>query len=540
MNGLTEFLKSLGPSRIVALAAVMAALLGFFGYIGMRVSEPRMALLYNDVGVEDAGKIISQLEVMNVPYEQKGDGTTIFVPEDQVLRLRINLAEMGMPAGGVVGYEIFDNADALGTTSFVQNLNRARALEGELARTIGSISGIRAARVHLVLPERELFSREKKEPTASIVLKVDGAGISRSQVKAIQHLVSSAVEGLNPNKVSIVDERGTLLATGEGDEMLGLASSAIDERNLAYETRLRKQVEDIVSSVVGEEKSRVQVVAELDFNRVTKTSDAFDPEGQVVRSTLTVEENNSSIENQNNDGVTVGNNLPNANAPAENGPTNQTTNSRTEETVNYEISRTTKTEVMEAGRIKRLSVAVLVDGSYQAANDGSTVYQPRTEAELEKIATLVRSAIGYDADRGDQVEVVNLQFAPTALPEPVEVEEPFLGLTKADYMRIGELSVMAILTILVLLTVVRPLLRRVIHGDKPKPALAAPSGNPMLTGPGDQQPLQIPDDSIEHMIDIAKVEGKVKSSSVKKVGELVASHPEESLSILRSWLHESA
>jgi flagellar M-ring protein FliF len=558
VEGFTEFLKTLGPARILSLGLVAAGLIGFFAFIGIRVTEQPMSLLYSELTADDASGIITELEAQEIPYELRGDGTKIFVPQDRALRLRMTMAEHGLPSGGAVGYEIFDNSDALGTTSFVQNLNYLRALEGELARTIRAIDRVKSARVHLVLPEREVFSRERRDPSASIVLRIAGEQLSRNQISSIQHLTASAIDGLSPSNVSIVDEKGNLLASGAKGEDGGLLSTSLDERNVAYEGRIQAQIAKIVESIVGPDSARIQVTAELDFNRITRTSDMFDPEGQVVRSTQTVEESNSSSDGVANDGVTVGNAVPGAGLDGEGANGSRDQANRTEETVNYEISRTTQTEVIEAGSVKRLSVAVAVDGIYSEAADGTMTYAPRTEEELTKITALVRSAIGFNQERGDIVEVVNIQFAARRVPEPLpEIEEPFLGLTKADYMRMGETGVLALISLLVLLLVVRPLVRGIIN-PTPSPEQLALAGVPggvegavAITGPDGQPQLPAPDgeagavtgdsepkSAVEQMIDIAQVEGKVKESSVNKVGELIANHPDETMSILRSWLHE--
>lgn len=558
MNNFSNLLRSLGVVRLAVLGLVAVGLLVFFAFIALRFSTEPKALLFSDVGVEDAAKMVAELDAAKVPYELRGDGSMIYVPQTEVLRLRMMLAEKGLPSGGTVGYEIFDNADALGTTSFLQNINHLRALEGELARTIRAIDGIQGARVHLVLPERELFSRERREPTASIVLKVNRDALSAQQVKAIQYLVASAVDGLAPGRVSIVDERGTLLASGAGDDGQAIFASSVDERRTGYESRLRTHLENIIQRVVGADKARVEVTAQMDYNRITQTSDLFDPNGQVVRSTQTVEDTSSSTDGAKNDGVTVGNNLPNANlggTDAESG-SKQATN-RTEETVNYEISRTTKTEVLEPGRVKRLSVAVLVDGSYTQGEDGATVYTPRSQPELDKIEALVKSAMGFDEARGDQLEVVNLQFAPR--PEldagTAASEEPagFMGFTRADIMRLVELGVLAVLALVAMFFVARPLLAKtgVLSGATGRLALpgiagaAGAEGQMALAGPegadASAGALPSPEQLNEDMlIDIAQVAGKVKQSSVRKIGELVSNHPDESISILRSWLHETA
>lgn len=558
LSNLQNLVKSLGPARLAVLGLVGAALFGFFAVIVANYSGEPKALLFSDVNVADASKMVEALDQMKVDYTLKGDGTQIYVPESQVLRLRMQLAEKGLPAGGTVGYEIFDNADALGTTSFIQNINHLRALEGELARTIASIDGISSARVHLVLPERELFSRDKRDPTASIVLKLATRALSAQQVKSIQYLVSSAVEGLTPGHVSIVDERGALLATGMGDDGQAMITATAEERRIAYERRLRGHVENIVGRVVGAGGARVEVTAQMDMTRVVKTSDLYDPDGQVVRSTQTVEDTSSSQNGTRNDGVTVGNNLPNANqAGAGDGATSRDAANRTEETVNYEISRTQRTETKEPGRVERVSVAVLVDGTYTTAPDGTKTYQPRGQEELTKIATLVKSAIGFDEKRGDKVEVVNLQFAAPKTVEAVSSAGPapeggMLGLGKADLMRIGEMAMIALLALVAMFFVLRPLIARLgfvkvapssaeaqlalADGtETPVAAIAGPAGE------GESGSLEGNEHLTEDMmIDIAQVAGKVKQSSVRKIGELVNNHPDESLSILRTWLHEPA
>src|SRR5580693_4400076 len=361
----------------MAMVAVTAALIGFFAFVIMRVTTPQMTTLFTDLSLEDSNAVIKDLERQAIPFEIRNDGAIILVPKDKVTRLRMKLAEGGLPKGGGVGYEIFDKSDALGTTSFVQNINHLRALEGELARTIRAIDRIQAARVHLVLPERPLFARETPEPSASIVVRVRGT-LEPQQIRAIRHLVASAVNGLKPQRVSIVDEAGRLLADGSGTDDFGEVSA--DERRASFEKRLRDQVEAIVSSVVGPGRARIQVSADFDFNRITETSDKFDPEGRVVRSSQTREET-SATESRDNQ-VPVGNEIPGGGnqrqqqgaAPDANAqPRDQ--NKKSEEIVNYEISKTTKTEVIEGGRINRISVAVLVDGVYGKDNKGDIVYQ---------------------------------------------------------------------------------------------------------------------------------------------------------------------
>jgi flagellar M-ring protein FliF len=537
VQGVVDFIKTLGATRIGAMAAVTAALIGFFAFTILRFTAPHMTPLFTDLSVEDSSAILKELDRQAITYEIRNEGAVVMVPSDRVTRLRMKFAEDGLPKGGGVGYEIFDKSESFGTTSFVQNINSLRALEGELSRTIRALDRVQAARVHLVLPERPLFSRDKVEPSASIVLKVRGT-LDASQVRAIRHFVASAVNGLKPERVSIVDEAGRLLADGAaGDDATGTTA---DERQVALERRLRQQVEDIVTKIVGPDRARVQVNAEFDFNRITQTSDRFDPEGRVVRSTQTREESAGLPDNQGQ--VTVGNELPGAQNGQNGAPREQT--KKSEEIVNYDISRQTETKVIEGGRINRISVAVLVDGTYTKNDKGEPVYQERSKEELDRIATLVRSAIGFDQRRGDQVEVVNLRFAevPTnTINEPTGIWA-MLQFTKEDIMRFVELGVMLMLGIVVLLLVIRPLVRRIITPDKlalaaPGPALPEPAGVPQLA---DDHAVQAKPSHTSKMIDIAQVQGQVHAQSVQKVGDLADRNPNETASIIRQWLHESA
>jgi flagellar M-ring protein FliF len=546
VQGLLEFARTLGAPRIAAMSAVTIALVGFFAFLILRVTAPQMTPLYTDLSYEDSATIVKELERQGVAYELRNDGNVVMVPQDKVARLRMALAGEGLPKGGSIGYEIFDKSDALGTTSFVQNINNLRALEGELARTIRSLDRVVAARVHLVLPERPLFSRDKVEPSASIVLKVRGT-LDAQQVRAIRHLVASAVNGLKPQRVSIVDEAGRLLADGAGDSD-SPGEVSVDERRVAFEKRLRDQVDAIVTSVVGPGRARTEVSADFDFNRVTQTSDKYDPEGRVVRSSQTREETSASNEGRENQ-VTVGNEIPGGNQrqtpTPEAAPTPRDQSRKSEEIVNYEISKTTKTEVIESGRVNRISVAVLVDGTYGKNDKGDITYQPRSKEELDQIAALVRTSIGFDQKRGDQVEVVNLRFAETpAMPisEP-SGWLPALQFTKDDIMRAIEMVVMGLLGFVVLLMVVRPLVRRMLAPEERALAALPPAMGSSAVATGDVaaavNAVKAEPSQAAKMIDIAQIQGQVHAQSVQKVGELADKNPTEAVSIIRQWMGEN-
>lgn len=550
MNGLVQQFSKFGAGRLAAMLMVTAALIGFFGFVIFRFSQPSMGVLYTDLSLQDAAQVAKDLDARNIKYETRGDGQTILAPRDAIPRLRMELASKGLPSGGGVGYEIFDKGDAFSSTSFVQNINHLRALEGELTRTIRSLGRVQNARVHLVMPERKLFERDREPPRASIVLKLRG-DLESGQIRAIRHLVASAVEGLKPERVSIVDEGGRLLADGAQGEN-GAAGAGVDERQSAMERRLKAQIEEIVASVVGSGRARIQVNAQLEMNRIESRSETFDPESRVARSTQSRTETSQSTEAR-EQGVSVGNELPGAAGQGGQGGGPREASNKNEEVTNFEISRTTRTEVLEGGRLKRLSVAVLVDGVYQrpAAAGGEPTYQPRTQEELDRIGALVRTAIGFDRTRGDQVEIVNLRFADAPISGEIKetgMIQQMLAFTKEDLLRAIELGVIALLTLIVLLTVVRPLLKQVLAPDAKRqapnsdngggpPALTA-DGQPMIAGPAGAAGQAIPDTPSERMLALAQIKGQIKAQSVDKIGNMVQQNPTDSIAVIRSWVHE--
>ncbi|GLQ56691.1 flagellar basal-body MS-ring/collar protein FliF [Devosia nitrariae] len=525
------------------MATVAVLMLGFFAFLVMRASTPSLAPLYSELSIEDSSAIVAELQAQNIPYELRGTGDTILVPRDQITTLRMQLAGEGLPTRGQVGYEIFDDQNTLGATSFVQGINNVRALEGELARTITSLARIQAARVHLVLPERELFRRERKDPSASIVLTVRGE-LTAGEIRAVQHLVASAIEGLTPNRVAIVDGAGRLLAAGTGDDRNGVIAGEAAELTLAHENRLRTRLEDMLANVVGPGRARVEVTAELDMNRSTTTSEIFDPESQVVRSSQLREEANSAT-GPGSQQVSVADELPGAseNATADGATSEQ--GSTTEEVTNYEISRTTETAVTEAGGIKRLSVAVVVDGVYADNGNGVSTYQPRSNEDIERIATLVRSAIGYSETRGDTVEVINMQFAERRDLEVGTSEPGLLDFTRDDLVRFAEMAVTLLIALALVLFIMRPLLKRVL-APEPQP-LALPPGaelghNHMAGANGELLP-EIPEeprDKTPAWVANARSMGETQLQTLKTVGTLVEENPKQAALIVRGWLNDAA
>lgn len=556
VTALGQFLKSFGAGRVAAMGVVTLALIGFFAFVIIRFTTPAMVPLFTDLSPQDASAVVKELDSQNVRYELKNDGAGILVPKDEVARLRMRLAEQRLPAGGSVGWEIFDKGDGFSATSFVQNVNHLRALEGEISRSIKALDRVVSARVHLVVPERPLFTRDAPQPSASIVIRARGE-LGQGEVRAIRHLVASAVQGLKPEKVSLVDEGGRLLADGaEGEDA---ADATADERGQALEKRLRERVEAIVGRVVGADRARVEVRAEIDRTKSTQTSDTFDPESKVARSTQTREENQQSTQPADQQ-VTAANQLPNAAAQTAAQQGAKDASAKNEEVVNYEISRTTRTETQDGGRVKRLSVAVLVDGVYARAQNGDVSYAPRAQEELDRIGALVRAGVGFDAARGDTVEIVNLRFAdiPGASAGDAGAASWF-DFTRADIMRAIELGVLALLSLLVLLVVVRPLVKKTM-GEGSAGALAAPGAAATAAaayagGPGagaDAMAAQIGDqvaagqmaiaavDGVGRRLAAAEAAGRLKAESIDKIGELVRGDPATSANMIRRMMQEPA
>jgi flagellar M-ring protein FliF len=541
VNSFLETLKQLGPARLAIMGAVLAGLMIFFVFVSLRVSTTEMGLLYTDLSTLDSSAIAAKLEETQIPYEISQDGTRVMVPDTEVGRARMLLAEAGLPNGGSMGYEIFDQQSGFGTTNAVQNINAVRALEGELARTISALDPVRSARVHLVLPQRELFARETRPASASVAIGLrPGKRLEREQIAAIQSLVASAVPELKMESVSIIDQTGTLLARG-GESSEAQATLKAEELRLKQEQRLIQTIEDLVGRTVGYGKVRASVSAELNFDRVSTAEELYNPEQQVARSTQTTEENAQERE-PGEDNVTVENNLPGVDGAGAGDAAPTSTSNRIEEVTNFEISKTVRNTVREGGDVRRLSVAVLVDGTYTTAEDGTRTYQPRTDAELDKIAALVRSAVGFDAERGDTLEIVNMQFAEIDTSEDLP-DNTILGFDKNKLLDVAEVVTVAIMIILVILLVLQPMVGRLLAAqggtgldeEEEKELLTAGPRPPALQAPDQFEPASFRSEE-DSMIDVQKVEGKVKASAVKKVEDIVDAYPAETVSVIRSWM----
>ncbi len=528
------------------MGAVALGMLGMLALMMLHTGSEPMALLYGDLDLRDSAQMVDQLQRQHIPYRVVGNGSQILVAADQVADARLGLAKSGLPASGSIGYEIFDRSDGLAATEFQQQINQTRALEGEIARTLSAMRGVRSVRVHLVLPHREPFARNGQDAQASVMLTMAGAAqLDHEGVQAILNLVAAAVPGLRPQNIAIIDARGDLLA--RAGQPVGAAASAMstEEVRRGTELRLARAVEEMLERSLGAGHVRAEAAVRMNFSKVNETQERFDPEGQVTRSTQTV--NSTSKSTEPSPAVSVQNNLPNADAGQQSTGSQE---GRQEETTNYEISKSVRTLIKDQPEIDRVSLAVMVDGIDSAGPDGKPVWQPRAAEELDRITSLVKTAIGYDEKRGDHVEVASMRFAKEATA-PAEVNG-ILGmkLEKADLLHLAQTVLFGLIGIVALLVVLRPMVLRITAmapsaigsgGGAASAALAGPGGVPMVTGVAQQAALTGPAHmppllEDESMVNISQIEGQMRASSLRRISELVEKHPEETLSIVRGWM----
>jgi flagellar M-ring protein FliF len=553
VNQLFNALQRYGIGRLAVMLGIGAGAAALIAAIVLNLGTQPMGLLYANLDLREAGTITQALDAAGIKYEVKGDGSTVMVQRDKVASARLLLAGKGLPTASSVGYEIFDTQSALGQTDFVQQLNMKRATEGELARTIRSLDGVTSARVHLVMPHRQLFEDDAEQPSAAVTIGVGAREPSAAQVRSVQNQVAGAVPNMKPDRVTVIDQHGKTLSSG-GDA--GSANQMALTQKSAVEERFRKTVKDLVEGIVGAGHARVQVSADVDLNQITTQEEKFDPDGQVVRSEQTGEENSHDLQpSTTTTAVGAAGNIPGASPAGSTGGAGNATG-RNDSTTNYEISKTITTEVHAPGTVKRLSVAVAVDGVTAPGAKGKPgVYAPRSADEMKRIDDLVKAAIGYSTDRGDVVSVVNVRFPHEDDQDGVTASSPLMGFDKNDIMRAVELAILGLVSIVILFFVVRPLVRGAANGGG-LPALVGGGGGGRGPAPATRMvtmndgqmvevdaasgaPLALTGPDMDSKIDIARIEGQVKASSVKRVAEFVEKHPDESVSILRGWLHET-
>lgn len=448
---------ALSPGKRMLIAGVALLSVMAFAVLIFVANRTDYRPLFTNLTAEDAGEIVKKLKEAKTPYQITADGKGILVPSEKVYELRLTLASEGLPQGGGVGFEIFDRK-SFGMTEFVQKLNYQRALQGELSRTISQLNGVEQARIHLVIPEKSLFKENEKPATASVVLKMkSNRTLQDSEVQGVVHLMASSIEGLDPDHVTILDSRGKILSKGNGTtDPTSKVTSAMQETQRVYEKNVEERIQSLLDRIVGAGKSVARVSAAFDFKQVERVEEKFDPETIAVRSEQRTEEKGAS--NTTASGVPgVQTNLGRATQGA--GSTGG--GSKNDETLNYEVSRSTAKIIEPVGALSKISVAVLVDGKYEippAVKDGQTAkakYTPRSPDELQKIESLVKSAVGFNPDRGDQLTVQNIPFQDSndagTVDTPTWWNSPFfVSLFKNLLIGLGFLAL--------ILFVIRPLL----------------------------------------------------------------------------------
>ncbi len=566
MESFFNGLQRIGISRLTAILGAAGGVAAVIAAIVLHVAAQPEGLLYSNLDLKEASQMTASLDQAGIKYDLKGDGSTIMVARDKVDKARMLLANKGLPTQASVGYEIFDNAPALGQTEFVQNLDQQRALEGELARTIRTMQGVDSVRVHLVMPRRDLFEDEAQAPTASVMVGLSRGDLPAESVRTIRNLVAGAVPNLKPDGVTVADDRGHLLAAGGEDD------NALDGAGAAHKSEvegsIRKQVMDIVESVVGPGAARVMVTADLDPTSTTSEKVQYDPDGTgpIVRSTQTSDTKDVNGQGDTGGATTASSNIPNGTGQTVAGGSSTSQNTTTTELTNNEISTLKTTTVTAPGEVRKLNIAVVVDGiETPAANGkGPDTYAPRPQADMQKIHDLVAAGVGIDTTRGDQLQVLNVRFSHEDVNGfGTAAKSPLFDFDKNDIMRAAEMAVLFVVALLTIFLVARPLLKFVTSPGTGggfaggQPALAGAGAGAAFAGGGalaggitspslgltaaDNVAATglVPTVEQEQRIDIARIEGQVKASSVKKVAEFVDRHPEESVSILRAWLHDS-
>ena len=534
LSVITQFFKDISPVKLALIGLMSLIFVILFIVYLTKISNSDMGVLYSDLDIEDSNKVVQELENKKVPFQLFSNGTVIKVPRDQVTKVRVSLAQAGIPAkGSVVGFEIFDKEDSISTTNFSQNIKMMRALEGEISRTISGFEQVEKARVHLVMPQREVFSKERLEPRASIILKFKkGKLLNKAEIDALSHLVVTAVPGLDIKNVTIIDNKGKPLKLGSNEGEDDLNNDKKEEYRIAYENRISKVIEDLLEQSLGVGKVKAQVTADMNFDRTITNYETYDPDSAVVRSTQALDERERTpMGGEDNLDASVANNLPGV---ADGDIQNKlfATVEKSDQTTNYEISKTIKNHISEIGTIKKLSIGILVDGTYKLNSEtNNKEYIPRSKEELDKIANLVKVAVGFSEERNDQIEVVNMQFSSdfSLLPE----SEDNISWFREELPNLFQTLVFAIVVVLILITVIRPIALKAFEIKKGGDFFQANIGTIGGEGPLTEEPKESGTAS-----DLEKV--MKAETSVQKINDLVSTHPQETISILRKWLNEGS
>ncbi|MBI5584039.1 MAG: flagellar M-ring protein FliF [Deltaproteobacteria bacterium] len=551
----TQLLQTVSKGRLLALIAILVVATIGFGTLIFWNTRPDFQVLFSNLSSEDAGDIVSKLKEKKIPYELSYGGTAVQVPREQVYDLRLAMATEGLPKGGGVGFEVFDRNN-LGTTDFVQKLNYQRALQGELTRTVKQFKEIEQARVHIVTPKDSLFVEEQKKPTASVLVKTrSGMTLGAPQVESIVHLVASAVEGLEPNNVTVVDQAGKMLSRKNDSSAIGQLTTTQLDYQRTIEEGLKKKIQGMLEGVVGPDKAIARVSADIDFQQVQITEERFDPSAVVRSEQKSIEKSSSSS------GAKMGEDRegfvslrlpadsktparPNTAAKTKSlseGPTGGTLNTseRQSEIKNYEITKINKQIRGPAGLVKKISTAIIIDGTYKevagAKGAKTKQYVPRTAEEIKNFENIVKKAIGFDESRGDQVEVTSMPLAWSALDEMPRAESG--GAWKEMFSMLAKPVVSLVLALLFIFFIVKPLLKKNLLGGFHTAGayrLEGPGARTALEAPGaggEIPPLGLPGAT-------PALPGPNKIADRSQIAQAVGQDPNRAADIVKSWLHE--
>ena len=533
VSDITKMFSKFSPMQKILIGGVTVTSLILLIVLFSLLDTPNFSTLYTNLNPTDANKVVQELKSKKIPYKLEAGGSTIKVPQKDVYTLRLNFASKGIPNSGIVGYEIFDK-NTIGMSEFMQKLNYRRALEGELCRTIMEQEGVAAARVHIVFPKKAIFKEDEVKPTASVVIKVkDGYSLTDENILAIQKLVAGSVEKLKPENVTVIDTKGELLSKKREDNSLAFSSSSQYELKHSVENYLRTKAQEILDNVLGPGNAIVQVNADLNFNQVEKTMQLIDPDSQTPISEQTTKTQN------------IGRNSSDSTA-------NITENS----TVNYEVSKTVQKVIEGAGNITKLSVAVVINEKKVEVKKGKKVtyvYKPRSEEELQKLAGIVKNAIGYEAERGDQFSLENIAFEPQLHEDQVVEKLPQPGFFSQRNMdKLINLGII-IFAIIASLFVLKGLLKKVneekaLVGEVTsgaQPALAGPGGSVLNELNNIQQELsQISAPKKKKVLPMNDLEDEITDEAAmkkyqhEKIANYVAQNPMDAAKLINSWLHE--
>ena len=510
----------------ILVGGMLAMTLVIVALVLIWLNKTEYGVLYANLSTKDASRVVEVLKSENVSYQLSNQGSTVLVPKDRIYALRLQLAGQDVLKGQGVGFEIF-NQTQVGQTDFVQQVNYQRALQGELARTMSSIPAVRAARVHLVLPDESLFIEEQNPASASILLDLEpGEKLQDPQVESVVSLAVMAVEGLGPDNVSVVDTDGTLLyQASQDDSFEGLTTTQLEYKN-ALESRLQQRIERMLTPVLGMGRILARVNAEIDFSRKTIQKELFDPDSAVVRSEQKTRENSRGSA-----GASAEEGSPEAGYRGQQtGTGTSQESSRTQSTTNFEINKEEQQIVVPQGQIDTLSAAVIVDGTYTMDQDGNQVFAPRSEKELEQIRSLVMRALGYDSARGDAIEVTSMPFSkPEPIPQPSLVQS---ALNTAQ--KFWKPLLNAVIILLFLLLVVRPIVLAIL-----KPRVVEEEAPEAAGLPGSREQSALGERPAPE--ELRAREAKQHFDELKeKAREVVDKNREEALNIVKQWIHEEA